>query len=257
MSTGADVYKLIAKVSAELAQSGISKDRKNQQQGYAFRGIDDVLNTLAPVISKHGLVILPRVLSRDVVERETKQGGTLFYVTVSAAFDFIAASDGSSHTVQTFGEAMDSADKATNKAQSAAYKYAAILTFCIPTEGDNDADAHTHEPQPRQTSAPPQRSTEAPRQAPPAAASPSAHGAPEGEGWVKVTAFKVAKRGSNDKGPWTLFAVKFSDGTEATTFDEAVAEKAERAHERGIAVRASILRKGDKLTLTNIYSVAA
>jgi hypothetical protein len=27
---------------------------------------------------------------------------------------------------------------------SAAYKYAAFQTFCIPTEGDNDADAVTH-----------------------------------------------------------------------------------------------------------------
>ena len=38
------------------------------------------------------------------------------------------------------GEAMDSADKATNKALSAAYKYACFQVFCIPTEGDNDAD---------------------------------------------------------------------------------------------------------------------
>lgn len=40
---------------------------------------------------------------------------------------------------------MDSGDKATNKAMSAAYKYAAMQAFCIPTEGDNDADATTHE----------------------------------------------------------------------------------------------------------------
>jgi len=40
---------------------------------------------------------------------------------------------------------MDSGDKATNKAMSAAYKYMAFQTFAIPTEGDNDADAHTHE----------------------------------------------------------------------------------------------------------------
>ena len=40
---------------------------------------------------------------------------------------------------------MDSADKATNKAMSAAYKYMAMQTFCIPTEGDNDADASHHE----------------------------------------------------------------------------------------------------------------
>jgi hypothetical protein len=44
---------------------------------------------------------------------------------------------------------MDSADKATNKAMSAAYKYAAMQAFCIPTSGDNDADATSHEVAPR------------------------------------------------------------------------------------------------------------
>lgn len=137
------IYGVIAAVSATIAQTGISKDRKNQQQGYSFRGIDDVYNVLAPIISKAGLVILPRILSRELVERTTAKGGVIFYVTVEAEFDFVAASDASRHTVRTYGEAMDSADKATNKAMSAAYKYAAFQTFCIPTEGDNDADAHT------------------------------------------------------------------------------------------------------------------
>lgn len=145
-----NVYQLIAAVSLEMAQEGISKDRKNQMQGYNFRGIDDVYNALAPVVSKHGLVILPRVLSRDLVERQTAKGGAIFYVTVEVEFDFVSSHDGSSHTVKTFGEAMDSADKATNKAMSAAYKYAAFQTFCIPTEGDNDADAHAHQVSQRQ-----------------------------------------------------------------------------------------------------------
>jgi hypothetical protein len=145
------VYAKIAAVSAELAQVGISKGRKNQQQGYSFRGIDDVLNALAPMLSNAGLVILPRCLSRASTERETQKGGTLFYVVVEAAFDFVAAVDASVHTVVTFGEAMDSADKATNKAMSAAYKYAAILAFCIPVVGE-DADAVTHEVAGRVTS---------------------------------------------------------------------------------------------------------
>jgi hypothetical protein len=132
-------------VASEIAHDGISKSRKNQQQGYSFRGIDDVYNALAPIIAKHGLVILPRCLSRELIERQTMKGGVLFYVTVEAEFDFVSSHDGSRHTVKTYGEAMDSADKATNKAMSAAYKYAAFQTFCIPTEGDNDADAVTHQ----------------------------------------------------------------------------------------------------------------
>lgn len=138
------VYRCIAQVAGAIAQEGIAKARKNQQQGYSFRGIDDVYNALSSQLAKHGLVILPRVLSRELTERTTAKGGVLFNIVVEVEFDFVAAEDGSTHTIKTFGEAMDSADKATNKAMSAAYKYAAMQTFCIPTEGDNDADAHSH-----------------------------------------------------------------------------------------------------------------
>lgn len=136
----------ICAVSAELAKDGISKERNNAQQGYKFRGIDDCLNALAPLMAKHGLVILPECLERTVTERESRNGGMLFYVVVRVKYTFFSTEDGSAVPAYVFGEAMDSADKATNKAMSAAYKYAVIQTFCIPTEGDNDADATTHEP---------------------------------------------------------------------------------------------------------------
>jgi hypothetical protein len=123
------VYEKIANITADLSKIGISKDSKNQSQGYKFRGIDQVYGALSPLLAKHGLCILPRVTARDVVERQNRQGGALFYVTLSVEFDFVAAED----------------DKASNKAMSAAYKYAAFQAFCIPTEGDNDADGTTHE----------------------------------------------------------------------------------------------------------------
>lgn len=138
------VYRAIAACSAAISKDGISKNRKNAQQGYSFRGIDDVYNALSGLLSSNGLVILPRVLERECVERQTRKGDPLFYVVIKVEFDLVATEDGSRHVVTTYGEAMDSADKATNKAMSAAYKYMAILMFCIPTEGeDNDADAVT------------------------------------------------------------------------------------------------------------------
>jgi len=145
------VYEKIAAVQGALARHGIGKDRRNDQQNYAFRGIDDVYNALAPLLAEPQLCVLPRMLTREVTERrsvKTYNGQSketvLFYVIVEAEFDFVAAEDGSIHTVRTFGEAMDSGDKATNKAMSAAYKYAAFMAFAIPTEGDNDADATSH-----------------------------------------------------------------------------------------------------------------
>jgi hypothetical protein len=128
------VYQAINAVQGELAKVGISKDRKNEQQGYKFRGIDEVYNALSPILAKNGLCILPRCMDRVCVERTNAKGTALFYVTVRAEFDFVSAEDGSKHTITTYGEAMDSGDKATNKAMSAAYKYACMQAFSIPTE---------------------------------------------------------------------------------------------------------------------------
>jgi len=154
MNDNLGVYAAINAVQNDLNKVGITKNRKNTQQNYNFRGIDDVYNALSPLLAQHGLCILPRILTRTCEERQTKSGGSMSYVTVEAEFDFVCAKDGSRHVVRTFGEAMDSADKATNKAMSAAYKYAAFQAFAIPTEGDNDADAHTPQPTPRQQQLP-------------------------------------------------------------------------------------------------------
>ena len=140
-----NVYKAINAVQMALAKVGIGKDSKNAAQGFMFRGIDAVYNTLSPLLAQNGLCILPRMISRSCEERVNAKGTALFYVTVEAEFDLVSALDGSKHTIKTFGEAMDSGDKATNKAMSAAYKYACFQAFAIPTEGDNDADGQTHE----------------------------------------------------------------------------------------------------------------
>lgn len=138
------VYEAIRQVQALVAKSGIGKARKNEQQGYFFRGIDDVLNTLSPALSEAGLVVIPYVGAREMTERTTRSGQPLFSVVLTVDFLLVATADGSSASVRTIGEAMDTADKATNKAMSAAYKYMALLAFCIPVVGD-DADATTHE----------------------------------------------------------------------------------------------------------------
>lgn len=144
-----NVYKAINAVQAELSKIGITKDGRNTQgKGYNFRGIDQVYNTLSPLLSKHGLCILPRVVKSEQTERTSSNGNALIYSYVTMEFDLVCAEDGSKHTVCTVGEAFDSGDKSMNKAMSAAYKYAAFQAFAIPTEGDNDADAHTHEVRP-------------------------------------------------------------------------------------------------------------
>lgn len=140
------VYKAINEIQMELSKVGITKNRKNTQgTGYNFRGIDDIFNTLSPLLAEHKLCILPRVISRVGTERLSKNGGVILTSIVEVEFDFVSAEDGSKHMVRTIGEAMDTSDKSTNKAMSAAYKYAAMQAFAIPTEGDNDSENFTHE----------------------------------------------------------------------------------------------------------------
>lgn len=143
------VYQAINAVQKAMCKNGLSKDRTASGfgAGYAFRGIDDLYNALSPILADHGLVIIPRCLERTESIRDSGSK-KLYFVTVKMEFDFISAEDGTKHTACTYGEAMDSGDKATNKAMSIAYKYACFQTFAIPTEGDNDPDATIHEPAP-------------------------------------------------------------------------------------------------------------
>jgi len=170
------VYKGIAAVTRALGREGIAKTSKNVQQGYSFRGIDAIYNALSSELAAAELCIIPRIVDREVIERQTRNGGALFYVTIKAEYDIVSAIDGSCHTASAYGEAMDSGDKATNKAMSASYKYMAMQLFCIPTEGDNDADATTHEVAPRAAGArfdpPKPKPIEPPPPPPPADVSP-------------------------------------------------------------------------------------
>jgi hypothetical protein len=54
--------------------------------------------------------------------------------------------DGSNVSTTVIGEAMDSGDKATNKAMSIALKYALLQALLIPTEDEKDPDLKTLEP---------------------------------------------------------------------------------------------------------------
>ena len=154
--TRRQVYRAINAVAADLAEAGIPKTHSNEAEGYAYRSIDDVLNRLAPLLARHRLCVLPRVLRRRAMERRGEQGSTLIAVELKVAFDFISADDGSSHTVKVFAESLDAADKATAKAMAAAFKIAMIQSLCIPVPGNDDADRLTpklakfHDPEPVQ-----------------------------------------------------------------------------------------------------------
>ena len=135
-----EIYSAILGVMADVG--AIGKDKKNQQQGFKYRGIDDVMNALQPAMVKNGVFVAPTIIDQRREERQTSKGGNLIYSVVTIKYTFYAK-DGSSVDVTVIGEGMDSGDKATNKAMSIAFKYACFQLFCIPTEEMKDPDAET------------------------------------------------------------------------------------------------------------------
>jgi len=142
------IYKKLAAINSEV--EAIGKDRKNEQQGFKFRGIDDVMNALHFSFAKNEVVILPEVLTYERSERQNTKGTAIFSILAKIKYTFVAP-DGSSVSSIVVGEAMDSGDKGMNKALSIALKYVLLQMFLIPTEEEKDPDSQTHEvkPQPK------------------------------------------------------------------------------------------------------------
>jgi hypothetical protein len=145
------IYELLPKVADEIG--AIAKNRRQQQQNYNFRGIDDVYNAVHGPLCKNGVFVTTEVTDVTREERQTKAGGVMIYTHLLMEVTFWAK-DGSSVSTVTAGEAMDTSDKSTNKAMSAALKYAMFQTFTIPLEEAEVEDDH-HEPTPREAASQP------------------------------------------------------------------------------------------------------
>ncbi|MDR1328873.1 MAG: ERF family protein [Oscillospiraceae bacterium] len=137
------IYPAIAAIISDIGAVG--KNQKNQQQNFKYRGIDDIMNALQPLLSKHKVFSVPQILDQKREERQSKNGSVLIYSICTIKYTFYAE-DGSFVEAVVIGEGMDSGDKATNKAMSIAFKYACFQVFCIPTEEMPDPDAETPPP---------------------------------------------------------------------------------------------------------------
>src|SRR5213595_2123964 len=131
------IYQLMALVMRDVRNLG--KEGFNDHQKYKFRGVDGAIGALAQPLRDHGVFMTPEVL-----DSETEVRGKMNAIRMRVAFHFYGPA-GDKVTAITMGEASDTADKASNKAMSAALKYALIHTFMIPVdEGSLDDGDRDH-----------------------------------------------------------------------------------------------------------------
>lgn len=136
------IFGAMLAIASEMPS--IAKEGKNAAQGYSFRGVDQVFNSLQPIFAKHGVIITAEILDLRRDERPSKSGGIMAFVTVRVRYHFVAK-DGSSISTESAGEGCDTSDKATPKALSISLKYALLETFLVPTADNKDPENDSHE----------------------------------------------------------------------------------------------------------------
>lgn len=131
------VFEGIAVAQRHFAEHGVAKGGTNREQNYKFRGIDDLLNATSAALTHARLVYVPQVLERIVTHGTTAKGTAFVDVALRVQYDIYSTEDGSMLPSSSviYAEGRDYADKATNKALSAALKYFLTQLFCIPFLG--------------------------------------------------------------------------------------------------------------------------
>ncbi|MFD3790816.1 ERF family protein [Streptomyces cyaneofuscatus] len=133
------VFQVIHSVMKDVMPIG--KNQENKQQNYSFRGVDDAMSAMAGPMRAHGCFIAPEVVEHHQRPRGDKGTHTnlrMLYRIFGPAGDCIA--------VTVPGEAMDQADKSTNKAMSAALKYMLFQVFMIPVDARSVDDSDRDQP---------------------------------------------------------------------------------------------------------------
>lgn len=145
MTEHASVVEAVAAITSEIG--AVEKTRKKGAQvTYAFRGIDDVINAVNPLLGKHGVVIVPRLESADYVEAIGYGKGGWTRTRVLVHYD-IHGPNGSTISGAIAAEALDNGDKGPGKAMSYAYKTFVSQLFAIPTDDPELDNEHRATPE--------------------------------------------------------------------------------------------------------------
>ncbi len=102
---------------------------------FNFRGVDTVVNTFGPVTLKHGVNILPVEVDAEYRDTTSAKGSKMRECTVRVAWQVIGPKgDTLPMLLASQGEALDSADKGTAKAQSVALRVLLLTAGLTPTD---------------------------------------------------------------------------------------------------------------------------
>lgn len=123
--------------------SYVEKHGTNDYHGYQYATSADVLAKVNASLVKHGIasIAVPDLL--DMVDVTTAKGNTEKLATVQMNITLVDTESGETFTITGIGSGQDSGDKAVMKAETAAIKYAYMLSLAISTGDDPEGDIQT------------------------------------------------------------------------------------------------------------------
>lgn len=138
-----NIAKKLLAVMAECAY--VAKNGLNSFHKYKYATAEDVLQKVNEALTKNKIacVAVPELI--EFTDVTNLKGNTEHLATVKVEITLIDSDSGEEVKIYGIGGGQDAGDKAVMKAQTAATKYAYMLSFCIATGDDPEADVKTDE----------------------------------------------------------------------------------------------------------------
>ena len=137
------IAQKLVNVMAECAH--ITKNGVNDYHNYKYATAEDVLQKVNEALTKNKIVSIVTPSLQSFTDVTNLKGNTEHLATVSVDVQLIDSESGEAVTISGVGSGQDAGDKAVMKAQTAAIKYAYMMSFCIATGDDPEADTKTDE----------------------------------------------------------------------------------------------------------------
>ena len=138
--------KIAKKLVAVMNEcSHVAKNGINSFHNYKYATAEDVLQKVNESLTKNKLASIVCPTLESMVDVTNLKGNTEHLATVSVQVHIIDSDSGESVDLFGIGSGQDAGDKAVMKAQTAAIKYAFMLSLCIATGDDPEADGKTDE----------------------------------------------------------------------------------------------------------------
>jgi hypothetical protein len=144
--TDATLTERLAAIKAEIGAVGKDSRMTEGPAKYAYRGIDAILAAAHDSLIAHAVTIVPVDADATYQSRQSAKGNHMQWVSVKVRWEVRGA--GETIPGASIGEALDSSDKATNKAHTAAHKVFLSELFAIPYSSD-DPDHERPEAEPQ------------------------------------------------------------------------------------------------------------